>query len=227
MRNKIIYGLSAAAALLLVRNLNVIFLHLPDEMSQGAIWRIFYFHVPGAMTASACALTALIASSLYLIRRNLRYDALAVAATEVGLAFGAINLITGMIWARIIWGIWWAWDARLTSMLVIWIMYASYLMLRRAVDEPTERARVSSVLQIFLGPGMYITWKSIEWWRTQHPGPVLNIRGGGGMDPGMEAPMWWNLLALVMFALVLVLLRLRQEERLREVDALRRLAHAM
>jgi heme exporter protein C len=227
MRNKIIYGLSAAAALLLVRNLNVIFLHLPDEMSQGAIWRIFYFHVPGAMTASACALTALIASSLYLIRRNLRYDALAVAATEVGLAFGAINLITGMIWARIIWGIWWAWDARLTSMLVIWIMYASYLMLRRAVDEPTERARVSAVLQIFLGPGMYITWKSIEWWRTQHPGPVLSIRGGGGMDPGMEAPMWWNLLALVMFAIVLVLLRLRQEERLREVDALRRLAHAM
>jgi heme exporter protein C len=100
-------------------------------------------------------------------------------------------------------------------------------MLRRAVDEPTERARNSAVLSVFIFPGVYITWKSIEWWRTQHPGPVLSIRQGGGMAPGMESPMYWNLLALLCLATVLVLLREHQEERRRELDSLRRAAHAI
>ena len=98
MREKIMIALSGIAAIILARNLYVILLQLPDEMSQGAIWRIFYFHVPGAITASLCAMAALIASALYLVKKNLRYDSLAVAVTEVGLAFGTINLITGMFW---------------------------------------------------------------------------------------------------------------------------------
>ncbi len=227
MRHKILIALCGLAAALLARNLFVILLRLPDEASQGAIWRIFYFHVPSAMTAAACALAALAASIAYLARKDLRLDALAVAVTEVGLMFGAVVLVTGMIWGRIIWGIWWTWDARLTSMLVSWLMYSGYLMLRRAIEEPTQRARSSAVLSIFIFPGVYITWKSIEWWRTQHPGPVLSIRKGGGMAPGMEAVMWWNLLALAMFAVVLVALRWKQEQRERELDALRRTAHAI
>ena len=153
MREKIMIMLSGIAAIILARNLYVILLQLPDEMSQGAIWRIFYFHVPAAMTASLCALVATVVSVLYLVRKNLRYDSVAVAVIEVGLAFGAINLITGMIWGRIIWGIWWTWDARLTSMLVSWLMYSAYLMLRNAVEEPTERARNSSVFCTVLFPG--------------------------------------------------------------------------
>jgi heme exporter protein C len=112
-------------------------------------------------------------------------------------------------------------------MLVCWLMYAGYLMLRRAIEEPTERAKNSAVLSIFIFPGVYITWKSIEWWRTQHPGPVLSVRKGGGMAPGMEAAMWWNALALGLLAVVLVLIRLRQEQQQRQVDALRRTAHAL
>jgi heme exporter protein C len=227
MREKIMIMLSGIAAIILARNLYVVLLQLPDEMSQGAIWRIFYFHVPGAITASLCAMAATVASALYLVRKNLRYDSLAVAVTEVGLAFGAVNLITGMIWGRIIWGIWWTWDARLTSMLICWLMYSAYLMLRNAVEEPTERARNSAVFSLFCFPGVYITWKSIEWWRTQHPGPVLSVRGGGGMAPGMEAPMWLNLVGLLALATVLVMLRLHQEERQREIDSMRRMAHAI
>ncbi|MEX2263618.1 MAG: cytochrome c biogenesis protein CcsA [Bryobacteraceae bacterium] len=227
MRNKILYILSGLAIALLVWNLHNIFLKLPDEASQGAIWRIFTFHVPGAFVGSACAFTAFVASIVYLARRDLRADALAVAVTEAGLAFGAINLITGMIWARIIWGIWWTWDARLTSMLVVWLMYAGYLMLRRAIEEPVERARNAAVLNVFIFPGVYITWKSIEWWRTQHPSPVLSVRDGGGMAPGMEAAMWWNFLALLLVAVVLVAIRLRQESRQREIDGIRRAAHAV
>src|SRR6185369_8025720 len=133
---------------LLVTNLYTILLGLPDEANQGAIYRIFFFHFPSAITSGLAAFVSMVASIMYLYRRNLQWDSLAVAATEVTLAFGTVVLATGMIWARIIWGVWWAWDARLTSTLVSWLMYASYIILRRAIDEPTTRARFSAVLSI-------------------------------------------------------------------------------
>jgi heme exporter protein C len=132
-----------------------------------------------------------------------------------------------MVWARVIWGIWWAWDARLTFMLISWLMYGGYLMLRQAIEEPTQRARFAAVLSILTFPGVVITWKAIDWWRTQHPGPVLSIRGAqGGMDPAMEQALWLNVLAVILMASVMLFVRMRQEGIRRELDALRRLAHA-
>lgn len=228
MREKVLYGLGAAASALLVWNLYTIFVRLPDEADQGAIYRIIFFHVPAAFSFMAAALGSLVASVLFLARKDFRYDAAAASITEVGLVFGAINLITGMIWARVIWGIWWAWDARLTFMLISWLMYGGYLMLRQAIEEPTQRARFAAVLSILTFPGVVITWKAIDWWRTQHPGPVLSIRGAqGGMDPAMEAALWYNVLAVMLFAVVMVAVRMRQEAIEREIDALRRQAHAL
>ncbi len=160
-------------------------------------------------------------------KKDLKYDAVAASVTEVAWVFATIVLVTGSIWGRIAWGIWWAWDPRLTSMLICWLLLVSYLMLRRAVDEPNQRARLCAVLSIFTFTDWIIVWKSIEWWRTQHPGPVLSIRNGGGMAPGMESPIYWNALALVCLASALVLLRWRQEGVKREIDALRRYAHAL
>jgi heme exporter protein C len=179
-----------------------------------------------AMTALTCSLVAFIASAAFLITKNFYWDAMAVAVTEVGLAFLAGNLITGSIWGRIIWGIWWTWDPRLTSYFICLLMYFGYFMLRRAIDEPHQRARLSAVLSIFACVDIVIVWKSIEWFRTQHPGPVLSIRNGGGMAPGMEAPIWWNLLALMMLATALILIRTRQQSIQHEVETLRRYAHA-
>ncbi|MBX5496360.1 MAG: cytochrome c biogenesis protein CcsA, partial [Bryobacteraceae bacterium] len=164
-RQQFMIGCAVIAAALLSYNLYVMLLQLPDEAFQGAIFRIIFFHVPAAWTAFVCAFVALAASVLYLVRRNLRYDDLAVAATEVGLAFGAVNLITGMIWARIIWGIWWTWDARLTSMLILWLAYAGYMMLRKAIEDPTQRARIAAVLSIFIFVDVPIVVFSIKWWR--------------------------------------------------------------
>ena len=147
MREKLIYGLGAIAAILLARDLYSIFMQLPDEASQGMIYRIIFFHVPAAITAMLCAGVTCITSIGYLLTKNLKYDAISVAVTEVGLAFLAANLVTGSIWGRIIWGIWWTWDARLTSALVCWLLYAGYLMLRHAIEEPTARARISAGLQ--------------------------------------------------------------------------------
>jgi heme exporter protein C len=225
MREKVWIALAAVAGLLLARNLYVMLLELPDEAAQGAIYRIIFFHVPGAWTAFVSFFVALVSSVLYLIRKNLRYDAVAVSATEVGLAFGAVNLVTGMIWGRIIWGIWWTWDARLTSMLICWLLYAGYLMLRRAVDDPTQRARFAAVFSIFAFVDVPIVWFSIKWWRTQHPGPV--VWGGGSMDPAMYQMLFFNWAPLLLLAGALVMVRLRQEETAREIEALRRHAHAL
>jgi heme exporter protein C len=228
MREKLLYGTGAAASLLLIWNLYTIFVGLPDEAEQGAIYRIIFFHVPAAFTFIVGAFTSLVASILFLAKKDFRYDAVAGAATEVALVFGAINLLTGMIWARVIWGIWWAWDARLTFMLISWLMYGGYLMLRQAIDEPTQRGRFAAVLSILTFPGVVITWKAIDWWRTQHPGPVLTIRGAqGGMDPAMEAALWYNVLAVILFAIVMTAVRMRQEGIKRELDAMRREAHAL
>ena len=136
-----------------------------------AAYQIVYFHVPAAFTALSGFFVALAASGLYLATGNFKYDEFAAAVTEVALAFATVNLVTGSIWARYAWGIWWTWDARLTSMLTCWLIYAGYMILRRSIEEPTQRARLSAVLSIFGCVDVGFVYKSIEWFRTQHPSP--------------------------------------------------------
>jgi heme exporter protein C len=226
MRLKIILTLSVLAGVILAWNLHTMFLKVPDEANQGAIFRIFYFHFPAAITSFTGFYLGMFAGVGYLIRKDLRLDSIAASINEVSLAFATIALVTGSIWGRVIWGIWWTWDARITSYFVCWLLYVGYLMMRRAIDDPTTRARLCAVLSIFAAIDIVIVWKSIEWWRTQHPGPVLEIRGGGGMAAGMEAPLWWNFLAMLLLFTVLILIRMRQESMRREIDSLRRYAHA-
>jgi heme exporter protein C len=228
MREKVIFGLATAAAILLAYNLYHIFLVLPDDALQGAIYRIIFFHVPAAITGMIGYFVALVLSILYLKSGNFRYDSLAASVVEVSVVFSVLNIVTGSIWARIIWGIWWTWDYRLTSALVCVLIFSGYLMLRRAIDEPTQRARLSAALAIFGCIDVVIVWKSIEWFRTQHPGPVLSIRtGGGNIDPAMEHMLYLNFVAILMIATALVLVRTRQEGIAREIDSLRRVANAL
>src|SRR5580693_6012907 len=201
MREKIIYGLGVIAAVLLARNLYSIFMQLPDEASQGMIYRIIFFHVPAAMTAMCCAGVTFVTSAVYLITKNLKYDAISVAVTKVGLAFLAANLITGSIWGRQIWGIWWTWDARLTSALVCWLLYAGYLMLRHAIEEPTQRATFAAVFSIFAFIDVPIVIFSIKWWRTQHPAPVF--WAGGSFPPDWYPTFGWQMLAIMLLCVVL------------------------
>lgn len=225
MREKLMYVLAAAAAALLTWNLYKIFFVLPLTANVAA-YQIVYFHVPAAFTALSGFFVALAASGLYLATGNFKYDEFAAAVTEVALAFATVNLVTGSIWARYAWGIWWTWDARLTSMLTCWLIYAGYMILRRSIEEPTQRARLSAVLSILGCVDVGFVYKSIEWFRTQHPSPVLSIRDGGGMGPGMEAPIYWNFLGLACLSAILIIVRMRQEETSREIDSLRRMAHS-
>ncbi len=228
MRDKLLYAAGAAATVILIANLHKILLGIPDEMDQGAIYRILYFHVPSWFTCFAAFFVAGLASVMYSVKRDLRYDVLAVSAVEVGVAFTLVGLATGSIWARIIWGIWWTWDPRLTWALITCVLYAGYLMMRQMIDDASARARFAAVLGTFSFASVAITYKAIDWWRTQHPGPVLPIRAGGGkMDPEMWHAILWNWTAFMLLASVMVAVRISQETRLREVEALRRRAHAI
>jgi heme exporter protein C len=224
MRDKILYVLGAVVLMILVWNINTI-AHLPEETRQGVVFKIIFFHVPMWAAAGTAVSVALIASVLFLFTRSFFFDALAVASTEVGVCFLTAGLVTGSIWGREIWGIWWAWDARLTSALICWILYAGYLMLRRAVEEPTQRATFAAIFSIFAFIDVPIVFFSIKWWRTQHPQPVF--WGGGSFPPDWTVHFLWNMLAMVLLGIVMVAVRLQQENCQREIDSLRREAHAM
>jgi heme exporter protein C len=223
MRDKIVYLAGAAAIVIFARDIYVI-AGLPEEASQGIIFKIIFFHVPMAIAAMLGSFVALVASVLFLATRNFRYDALAVSATEVGLVLLAGNLVTGSIWGRVAWGVWWAWDARLTSALVCWLLYAGYMMLRRAIEEPTQRATFAAVFSILAFIDVPIVIFSIKWWRTQHPQPVF--WGGGSFPAEWLGVFLWNMAAMVLLGAVLTMVRLRQEDAQRELDAMRRMAHA-
>src|SRR5438309_6134408 len=145
----------------------------PTEATMGLIQRIFYFHVPFGWSAFVAFAISFVASIAYLRSRTPKWDWLAVSSAEVGVPFVTVVLVTGPIWAKPVWGIWWTWDARLTSTFVLWVLYLSYLLLRTLVADAERRAVVSAVFGIFAFLDVPLVYMSIRWWRTQHPQPVI------------------------------------------------------
>jgi len=155
----------------------------PTERTMGLIQRIFYFHVPSAWTGFVAFFISFIASIAYLRVRSPKWDWLAVSSAEIGVAFMTVMLVTGPIWAKPVWGIWWTWDARLTSTFVLWALYVCYLLLRTLIDDPERRGVVSAVFNIFAAFDIPLVYFSIWFFRTQHPQPVIG--DGGSLDPRM------------------------------------------
>jgi heme exporter protein C len=181
----------------------------PTEATMGDVQRIFYYHMPSAWVAFLLFFVNFLASVWYLVRRNIGADALALASAEVGVSFCTIVLLTGPIWARPIWGIWWTWDARLTSTLVLWLIYVSYLVLRRYATGGQVPV-LAAALGIFGFVDVPIVYMAIRWFRTQHPQPVIGGGQGAGLDPRMWVAVLWNLAAFAMLALLFVWVRYRQ-----------------
>ncbi len=196
----------------------------PDVMSN--IFRIFYYHVPSAWTAFLCFVANFVASIWYLRNRNPKLDAFALSTAEVGLAFCTIVLITGPIWAKPVWGMWWTWDARLTSTLILWLIYVSYLILRR-YSTGGQMPVLAAALAVFGFVDVIFVYMAIRWFRTQHPQPVI----GGGEGSGIAAPMLHtlliNFLAFLIFGGIVVWLRYRLErarQQFEEEQAIQSLA---
>jgi len=193
----------------------------PDESTMHAIQRIFYFHAPSGMVALIAFTICFIANFGYLASRKPKWDWLAVSAAEVGVAFNTVVLITGPIWAKPAWGIWWAWDARLTSTLVLWLLYISFLLLRDLIADPDRRSMFSAIYGIFLFLDVPLVYFSIRIWRTQHPQPVLLGGQGSGLDPTMRKVFYLCWLALTGIMVTLIRQRYLLERARHDVEALR------
>jgi heme exporter protein C len=182
----------------------------PTERTMGMIQRIFYLHVSSAWTGLTAFFICFVANLLYVWRRQPRWDWLGVSAAEAGLAFTTVVLVTGPIWAHPVWGMWWTWDARLTSTFVLWLLYVAYLLLRTLVEEPDRRALVSALFGIFAFIDVPLVFGSIRWWRTQHPQPVVM----GGTGSGLEPTMWRVTLFFWLALLGLMVLLMRERYQL-------------
>jgi len=189
--------------------LYLVFVYVPTDEAQGIVQRIFYFHVPIAMMTYCSVGTVALFSALYLWRGDAVYDRIAHAGGELAVLFCALVLITGPIWARPIWGTWWTWDARLTATLILWLIYAAYLMLR-SVSPGEQGARYAAVLGIVGAFDVPIINRAVYWWRTIHPAVLVNREGGTGLaDPRMQATLFVSFVAF--FLLFLLFLRMRTD----------------
>jgi heme exporter protein C len=142
-------------------------------------------------------------------------DAVAISAAEVTVVFSSLSLLTGMLWGRAAWGIWWTWDARLTSMLLLWLLYVSYLMLRK-LSSTGQTQTLAAVLSVFAAVDVPIVFMSIRWWRTQHPAPVFFGGPDTGIDPSMRPAFGWNVLGWAMWGVFLLVFRYALERRRQE-----------
>jgi heme exporter protein C len=223
---KILFGLYAAVTVwLLGVGFHQAIYVAPDEATMHEIQRIFYYHVPSAMLAFLFFVVSLAGSIGYLAYRRshpdraLMADAWAVAAAEVGVIYCTVVLITGPLWGRRAWGIWWTWDARLTTTLVLWLIYVSYLLLRRFAAGP-QMQTLAAVLGIFGALDVPIVYMSNRWWRTQHPAPVMGGGEDSGLDPAMMHAFLWNIVAWAAWGALLLALRFSVERQQQKIAAL-------
>jgi heme exporter protein C len=200
-------GAIAAVALMLVAA-GFIFLYAPTDALQGPVQRIFYLHVSAAIAAYGSFAVVLIGGIVYLSKENVAADRLARAAALVGLVFTTVTLVMGMIWAKPIWNTFWTWDARLTSTLVLWIIYAGYLMVRRLADPGRQAARFAAVVGIFGFIDVPVVHFSVTWWRTVHPGPVVI---NDALPPQMLVAFLVTMACTLFLAAVMIAIRYRIE----------------
>lgn len=203
----------------------------PTDAAQGDVGRIFYWHVPSAMLGLVFPYVNFIASLAFLFYRRhnplaaLTADAWAIAAAEVTVIYTTICLVTGMLWGKAVWGIWWTWDARLTSLLLLWLLYVAYLMTRR-LSTTGQTSTMGAIISVFAAIDVPLVYFSIRWFRTQHPSPVF----GGGADSGLDASMYpaflWNILAWLMWGVFILAFRIaleRRRQRREQLEGLRSL----
>jgi heme exporter protein C len=190
---------------------------VPADAAQGDLSRIFYYHFPAWIGTSVFFALNLLGSLAYLFWRRsntalaLKVDSLAVASAEMGVVFCTVGLVTGSLWGRAAWGIWWTWDARLTSTLVLWLIYVAYLLLRSFTESSaTETKRtLAAAMAVFGYLDVPLVYMSTRWWNTQHPGPVFAGGVGTGMDASMMPAIWWNLAAWLLWGFFVASLRYR------------------
>jgi len=206
---------------LLMWGLWMVFFYAPTEAEMGVVQRIFYVHVPSAWTMFLAFGLVALCSAGYLWLRDPKLDAIAVSAAEIGLVFATLVLITGPLWARLAWGAWWVWEPRLTLTLLLWFMGVAYFMLRGAAENPERGRRFSAILGIVAAVDIPLIHLSVQWWRSQHPKPVVMRPEGAQADPAILQTLFVCLFAFTFLFLSLLLIRYGMERLQQRVHALR------
>ena len=209
LRENILLGLGFA---LMIAALYMVFIYVPTDKHTGIVQRIFYFHVSVAWVSFLAFFITFVFSVLYLWKREMKLDAIACASVEIGVVFTTLVLITGPIWAKPTWGIWWTWDARLTTSLVLWLIYVAYLLVRSFATEPARGARFSAVIGIVGFIDVPIVFLTVNLWRTQHPTTII-------FEGGLTTPMLMTLLVCIAAFTVLYVLMTIQSASLKSIES--------
>src|SRR5438128_4796775 len=201
MRSKILGILSLV---LMIANLYMIFIWAPNEATMGVVQRIFYFHLPAGISSYVFAYLLGFGSIMYLVKHDLKWDRFAAASGEMGVFATSLSIMSGALWAKPVWGIWWTWDVRLTLQFLLALIFLSYSMLRAYLPEREKRAALGAVFGVLAMTDVPFNYFSIRWWRTQHPQPVIL---GGGLDWDMWKVM---IVSFLTFAALFAYLMERQ-----------------
>ena len=206
-------------AALMLADMYLIFMWAPTDRVQGHVQRIFYIHIPIAWVAFLAFSVVFVSSIMYLWKRTPFWDALAHSCAEIGLVFATLILVTGSIWAKPTWGVWWTWDPKLTTSVILWLIYLAYLMLRGYAPTRSQGAIYAAVLGIVGFVDVPIVYVAVDWWRSAHPEAVVGpLSESGSLNSSMRTVLMFS---MVTFTLLFVFL-LRERLSLRKLqDAVR------
>ena len=214
-------GLFVITGAMMLVILYLIFIWVPTEKNLGVSQRIFYFHVPIAWVGFLAFSFVLVGSVGYLWKRTSGWDRLAYSAAELGVLFTTLMLITGILWAKPVWGVWWTWDPRLTTSLILWLIYVAYLMLRAYSPKGDQGARYAAVLGIAGFIDVPLVYMSIVWWRTVHPQALIGPAATGELDPSMRLLLMISTLTFTLLFAYLLVDRVSLRRNEEEVEVLR------
>jgi heme exporter protein C len=216
--------LAVATVVALAAGLYLGFFVAPPDYQQGETVRIMFVHVPAASLALFGWTMMSVASLGVLVWKHPLADVAAKAAAPIGAAFAFVTLFTGALWGKPMWGTWWVWDARLTSMLVLFFMYLGVMALRSAIDEPASAARLVAILTLVGFVNVPIVKFSVDWWNTLHQGASILRVDGPAIHPTIFWPLMANMLAFALFFVLVHLVLMRAELRRRRIRSLRLIA---
>jgi len=212
---------AGATVVLMIVGIYLALFASPPDYQQGDTVRIMYIHVPAAWMALFVYTNMAIAAAVGLVWKHPLADLFTKAAAPIGAGFTAVCLITGSLWGEPMWGTWWVWDARLTSMLILFFLYLGYMALVNAFDDPTRGAKAGAILVLVGAVNVPIIKFSVDWWNTLHqPSSVIRM-GGPSVDPSMLWPLLIMGLAFTLYFVTVVLLRVRSEIMARKIQMLR------
>ena len=212
---KIIYAIITFVMMLMA--LYAIFFYAPVEKTMGLVQKIFYIHLPSAFIAFLAFFMTFVASILFLVKRDDKWDLIALCSTEIGVIFCTIVLVTGPIWAKPVWNVWWTWDPRLTTTLILWFIYVAYLMLRGVVSD-NKKANFSAVFGIIGFVNVPLTFFAIRLWRSIHP--VLITSRGIQISAPMKLTLALTFIAFCLLFVFLLNSRINLEKMKRETETI-------